>query len=189
MNHADVHLSTEALAAFVDGELAPTPRSRADQHILSCTECYLAVSVQRQSKVSLTGSSCFDVPSSLMARLSAIPFSDDDVDLIPPGSSLSLSSSGAFQFSVAAPASKPARRTGATNRHRVVSLGAAFVALGVGLAVGPGLTGARNGEVVPMQDELSNQAPVGVWQPNEASVQITNPHSLDPAQPASASSN
>lgn len=189
MNHADVHLSTEALAAFVDGELARTPRARADEHILSCTECYLAVSVQRQSKVSLTGSSCFDVPSSLMARLSAIPFAEDGAEMTPPGSSLSLSSSGAFQFSVAAPATKHARRTGTTNRHRVVSLGAAFVALGVGLAVGPSLAGARNGDVVPMQDELSNQAPVGVWQPNEASVRITNTHALDPAQPASASSN
>lgn len=171
MKRADTHLSTEALAAYVDGELAAGPASRADEHIGLCSECRLAVAVQRQSKTSLWGSSGCEMPSDLMARLSAIPFVAD-VDTAGVGDrQLSLGSNGAFQFSVAAPvprsgsAPREEPRFGASRpvggRHRAVALSAAVLALGVGVAMGPVVFGVGADTAPPTPAEPLNVSTVG----------------------------
>lgn len=168
MNRSDTHLSTEALAAYVDGELAPGPHARAAEHIASCLECGFAVGIQAQTKESLSSSSgTFAVPSGLLAKLGKIPY---DVELPhdrPTASGMSMTGSGVFEFSVAAPAttrepesttahpSEPAKRSRLSEmrRARHFNRGAALIALGVGLTLSPTMLGG-NGHIVSTNDEM-----------------------------------
>nr|WP_090346205.1 anti-sigma E factor RseA [Mycolicibacterium malmesburyense]CRL78775.1 RNA polymerase sigma-70 factor [Mycolicibacterium malmesburyense] len=67
------HLSTEAIAAFVDGELRLTPHLRAAHHLSLCPQCAAEVDAQRQAREALRESRPIDVPSSLLGLLSEIP--------------------------------------------------------------------------------------------------------------------
>lgn len=80
-NPSETHLSTEAMSAYVDGELGAVAHERAANHIRTCFECANAVAIQRQAKDSLMHNfgDC-DVPTNLMSRLGRIPFSADDAD-------------------------------------------------------------------------------------------------------------
>jgi len=154
MNRSDTHLSTEALAAYVDGELAPGPHARAAEHIASCIECGVAVGIQAQTKQSLSHSSgTFAVPSGLLAKLGNIPY---DAELPENDArSLSMSGAGVFEFSVAAPATPRDRdhddeaahqkrsRFGELRRARYFNRGAVLIALGVGLTFGPAVMGTH----------------------------------------------
>lgn len=108
MKQSQTHLSSEAISAFVDGELSASARGRAARHIQTCFECAYAVGVQQQAKESLTcGGGDVDVPTNLLSRLGDIPFSADlgaggldDVGLY-------ADESGRFAFRVAAPAAAP----------------------------------------------------------------------------------
>jgi len=50
------HLSTEAVAAFVDGELRMTAHLRAAHHLSLCPECATEVDAQRQARAALRDS-------------------------------------------------------------------------------------------------------------------------------------
>src|SRR5882762_9406580 len=67
------HLSTEAVAAFVDGELRMTAHLRAAHHLSLCPECANEVEAQRQARAALRDSGSIVIPSSLLGMLSQIP--------------------------------------------------------------------------------------------------------------------
>ena len=67
------HLSIEAVAAFVDGELRMTAHLRAAHHLSLCSECASEVEAQRQARAALRDSCPIVVPSSLLGMLSQIP--------------------------------------------------------------------------------------------------------------------
>jgi hypothetical protein len=67
------HLSTEAVAAFVDGELRMTAHLRAAHHLSLCPQCAAEVEAQRQARSALRDSCPIVVPSSLLGMLSQIP--------------------------------------------------------------------------------------------------------------------
>jgi hypothetical protein len=75
------HLSTEAIAAFVDGELRMTAHLRAAHHLSLCPQCAAEVDGQRQARSALRDSHPINVPTSLLGTLAQIPHqSDDPVD-------------------------------------------------------------------------------------------------------------
>jgi hypothetical protein len=67
------HLSTEAIAAFVDGELRMTAHLRAAHHLSLCSQCAAEVDAQGQARAALRDSCPIHVPSSLLGMLSQIP--------------------------------------------------------------------------------------------------------------------
>jgi anti-sigma factor RsiW len=67
------HLSTEAIAAFADGELRMTAHLRAAHHLSLCPECAREVDTQRQAREALRDSCPVAMPSSLLGLLSQIP--------------------------------------------------------------------------------------------------------------------
>ncbi len=72
------HLSTEAIAAFVDGELRMTAHLRAAHHLSLCPQCAAEVDGQRQARAALRHSQPIDMPTSLLGTLSQIPLQSDD---------------------------------------------------------------------------------------------------------------
>lgn len=69
------HLASEAVAAFVDGELRMAPYLRAAQHLSICPECAAEVDAQQQARHALraAASQAPRMPSSLLGTLSSIP--------------------------------------------------------------------------------------------------------------------
>ena len=67
------HLSIEAVAAFVDGELRMTAHLRAAHHLSLCPECASEVEAQRQARAALRDSGSIAIPTSLLGMLSQIP--------------------------------------------------------------------------------------------------------------------
>ncbi|MCV7223459.1 anti-sigma E factor RseA [Mycolicibacterium elephantis] len=67
------HLSTEAIAAFVDGELRMTAHLRAASHMSLCPQCAAEVDAQRQARAALRESRPVDMPAELLGLLSEIP--------------------------------------------------------------------------------------------------------------------
>lgn len=67
------HLSSEAIAAFVDGELRMTAHLRAAHHMSICPQCSAEVDAQGQARAALRDSCPVIVPSSLLGALSEIP--------------------------------------------------------------------------------------------------------------------
>lgn len=76
------HLSTEAIAAFVDGELRMNAHLRAAHHISLCPECAIEVEDQRRARAALRDSNPIRIPSTLLGLLSQIPHSPPD-DAVP----------------------------------------------------------------------------------------------------------
>ena len=66
------HLSTEAIAAYVDGELRMNAHMRAATHLSQCVECVAEVDAQRQAREALRDSYPIDPPTSLVGRLTQI---------------------------------------------------------------------------------------------------------------------
>ena len=85
------HLSIEAVAAYVDGELPMKAHLRAGSHLSMCPQCSAEVDAQGQARSALRESRPVTMPSTLMGLLSQIPQAtpedpppgDDDPD--PPG--------------------------------------------------------------------------------------------------------
>ncbi len=73
------HLSIEAVAAFVDGELRMTAHLRAAHHMSMCPQCAAEVEGQRQARAALRDSRPIDVPTHLLGALSQIPQRSEDV--------------------------------------------------------------------------------------------------------------
>jgi hypothetical protein len=67
------HLSTEAIAAFVDGELRMGAHLRAAHHMSMCPQCSAEVDAQGQARAALRDSCPIVIPSSLLGALSKIP--------------------------------------------------------------------------------------------------------------------
>src|SRR3954465_13353042 len=75
------HLSTEAVAAFVDGELRMTAHLRAAHHMSLCPQCAAEVEGQRQARAARRDSRPTAMPTSLLGSLSQIPLEADDDEL------------------------------------------------------------------------------------------------------------
>lgn len=67
------HLSIEAIAAFVDGELRMGAHLRASSHLSMCPQCAAEVEAQSQARSALRDSCPIAVPTSLLGMLSQIP--------------------------------------------------------------------------------------------------------------------
>lgn len=67
------HLSIEAVAAFVDGELGMNAHLRAASHLSLCAQCAAEVEAQGQARSALRDSRPIAVPTSLLGMLSQIP--------------------------------------------------------------------------------------------------------------------
>jgi hypothetical protein len=67
------HLSVEAVAAFVDGELTMKSHLRAASHLSLCPQCAAEVEAQGQARSALRDSCPIVVPSALLGMLSQIP--------------------------------------------------------------------------------------------------------------------
>ena len=75
------HLSIEAIAAFVDGELRMNAHLRAAHHLSLCAQCAAEVEDQSRARAALRDSRPIRIPSTLLGLLSQIPNSpspDDD---------------------------------------------------------------------------------------------------------------
>jgi hypothetical protein len=72
------HLSTEAVAAFVDGELRMTAHLRAAHHLSLCPQCATEVEGQRQARAALRDSRPIRVPTELLGTLAQIPHRSDE---------------------------------------------------------------------------------------------------------------
>jgi anti-sigma factor RsiW len=87
------HLSSDAIVAYVDDELAPGPQLRANQHLAQCPECAAQVVAQGQARAALRTASCPSLPSSLLSSLRSIP---QDADLPAPPAGLAVTPDGQF---------------------------------------------------------------------------------------------
>ena len=67
------HLSIEAIAAYVDGELPMKAHLRAGSHLSLCQQCAAEVEAQGQTRAALRESRPVTMPSTLMGLLSQIP--------------------------------------------------------------------------------------------------------------------
>jgi hypothetical protein len=67
------HLSIEAVAAFVDGELTMKSHLRAATHLSLCPQCAAEVEAQGQARSALRDSCPIVVPRALLGMLSQIP--------------------------------------------------------------------------------------------------------------------
>ncbi|WP_235900584.1 cupin domain-containing protein [Lolliginicoccus suaedae] len=70
------HLSPEAVAAYVDGELAMGPHLRASAHIAQCCECREQINAQGQARAALRRADPVGAPASLLSALARIPTND-----------------------------------------------------------------------------------------------------------------
>ena len=80
------HLSIEAIAAFVDGELRMNAHLRAAHHISLCPECAAEVDGHRRARAALRDSRPIRIPSTLLGLLSQIPHCPPDDDTGHPQS-------------------------------------------------------------------------------------------------------
>ena len=78
------HLSTEAIAAFVDGELRMNAHLRAAHHLSLCAECAAEVDDQTRARAALRDSHPIRIPTNLLGLLSEIPHCSPDDDAAPP---------------------------------------------------------------------------------------------------------
>jgi hypothetical protein len=74
------HLSSEAIAAFVDGELRMNAYLRAAHHLSLCAQCAAEVDGQSRARAALRDSHPIRIPSTLLGLLSEIPHDSPDDD-------------------------------------------------------------------------------------------------------------
>ena len=78
------HLSIEAVAAYVDGELPMKAHLRAGSHLAVCRQCAAEVEAQGQAREALRESRPVSIPTTLMGLLTQIPESAPDEPVNPP---------------------------------------------------------------------------------------------------------
>ena len=78
------HLSVEAVAAYVDGELPMKAHLRAAGHLGRCPQCSAEVDAQSQARDALRDCRPVNMPSTLMGLLAAIPQSTPEDPAPPP---------------------------------------------------------------------------------------------------------
>jgi hypothetical protein len=182
------HLSSDAIVAFVDDELAAGPHLRATQHLAQCHECAAQVVAQGQARAALRTADCPSLPSSLLSSLRSIP---QDTDLPAPPAGLAVTADGQL-VSVLRPerAARGATRAGSaapqgdrTHRRMWLGTGVAVTGLAAG-AIAFAVPAAVNGSPAPAPAEADMvQRPVlgGTTTPVDARLQLT-------PQPAAATS-
>jgi anti-sigma factor RsiW len=109
------HLSSDAIVAFVDDELAHGPHERATRHLAQCPECAAQVVAQGQARSALRAADCPSLPSSLLSSLRSIP---QDTDLPAPPAGLAMSADGQFVAVL-----RPERRAGPERTDLVAAPG------------------------------------------------------------------
>lgn len=79
------HLSTEAIAAFVDGELRMNAHLRAAHHLSLCPQCAAEVEDQGRTRAALRDCSPIRIPGTLLGLLAQIPDAPcrDAADVLP----------------------------------------------------------------------------------------------------------
>ena len=77
------HLSTEAIAAYVDGELRMKSYLRAAHHLSLCPQCAAEVDGQSQARTALRDSRPITTPSTLFNLLAQIPESTPEEPATP----------------------------------------------------------------------------------------------------------
>ncbi|MEO6879374.1 MAG: zf-HC2 domain-containing protein [Mycobacteriaceae bacterium] len=77
------HLGTEALVAFVDGELSLGAHQRAAAHVAGCVECSDEVRAQVQARSAVRGAPVPRVPIELLGALRGIPGAGGDHGWVP----------------------------------------------------------------------------------------------------------
>ncbi len=72
------HLASEAIAAYVDGELRMNAYLRAAEHLAKCPECASEVEAQQQARIALRQAAQHQIsaPTDLHDTLSRIPLAD-----------------------------------------------------------------------------------------------------------------
>lgn len=70
---AEEHLATDAIVAFVDGELGLAAHERAARHLSRCPLCTAEVAAQRQARTAVRDAGMPAIPQSLLAALHTIP--------------------------------------------------------------------------------------------------------------------
>lgn len=70
------HLASEAVAAYVDGELRMNAYLRAAQHLSLCPECAAEVDAQQQARIALRQSGQVSIPTGLHDSLTRIPLAE-----------------------------------------------------------------------------------------------------------------
>jgi hypothetical protein len=70
---AEEHLATDAIVAFVDGELGLSAHERAARHLSRCPSCTAEVAAQRQARTAVRDAGAPAIPQSLLAALHTIP--------------------------------------------------------------------------------------------------------------------
>jgi anti-sigma factor RsiW len=81
------HLASEAIAAYVDGELRMNAYLRAAQHLSLCPECAAEVDAQQQARIALRHAGQVAIPTGLHDSLTRIPLAE-----LPGGASSATSS-------------------------------------------------------------------------------------------------
>jgi anti-sigma factor RsiW len=182
------HLSSDAIVAYVDDELAPGPHLRATQHLSQCPECAAQVVAQGQARAALRTAGCPSLPSSLLSSLRSIP---QDTDLPAPPAGLAVTPEGQF-VSVLRPerVARGATRTGSAPPHGVrphrrmwLGTGVAVTGLAAG-AIALAVPAAVSGSAAPEPGDADTAGrPVlgGTATPVDARLQLT-------PQPAAATS-
>lgn len=78
------HLGTEALVAYVDGELGMRAHQRAAVHLAVCAECVVDVQAQLQARAAVRSAGTPCTPASLLGALRQIPTAQPPVPPTPP---------------------------------------------------------------------------------------------------------
>ena len=191
MTLPDLHLSEDALAAYVDGILSAGADERAAKHLRTCAECRAAVDVEREAKALLGAVPDPNIPAGLLAKLLDVPMTADlggsdrvlaiDGDRLGWSTGSTNSDTRVVERRASAPARPrpPARPVGAPRpagrstrsrrTRRGLAVGLAGLAFGViASAASTGPTGAaatsRVGEVPGPSDRLvvGSTAPMDV---------------------------
>jgi anti-sigma factor RsiW len=191
------HLSSDAIVAYVDEELAAGPHLRATQHLAQCRECAAQVVAQGQARAALRTAGCPSLPTSLLSSLRSIP---QEADLPAPPAGLSVTPDGQF-VSVLRPERAAPERADSTTRehggrqHRRLRLGTG-VAMS-GLAIGaiafavPGATDGTSGPAPAPDDVLGRPVVGGAVSPVGARLELApapQPDQAGVSTPAGGSS-
>jgi hypothetical protein len=70
------HLASEAIAAYVDGELRMNAYLRAAQHLCECAECAAEVDAQQEARIALRKAGHVSIPTDLHDSLTRIPLAE-----------------------------------------------------------------------------------------------------------------
>lgn len=111
------HLASEAIAAYVDGELRMNPYLRAAEHLARCPECAAEVEAQQQARIALRRAAQMNIsaPHALHDTLSRIPLADltgNGVEDMSRGTSFLGLRADSFRF-----AAQPGRELSSDSRR------------------------------------------------------------------------